>query len=79
MSDKFFLNGKAITAIHYKQTAIRVISSFYWGLSNSRVSRLLIILGYIPYISFTKLLKKEKTLRKRFFFVTADYKETLFF
>jgi hypothetical protein len=63
MKEKYFINGKMV--LQFNNPFFRIIKNFYWGLNFTRIARLLAIIGCIPYISFTFLLKKEKYLKNR--------------
>lgn len=63
MKEKIFINGKMV--LSFTTSFLKVVKDFYWGLSFTRISRVFSILGYVPYISFSWLLKKEILFKSR--------------
>jgi len=77
MKEKYFLNGKLILSNAY--TLLRTVKGMYWGLNITRISRLFVLLGWVPFISFILILKKEKLLKKRLFLLQQMIKKLFIF
>lgn len=77
MVEKFFINGKMVLKI--SQPFFRILKNFYWGLNNTRISRVLVIIGCVPFISFGFLSKKHNLLKNKLFLLQNIIKKFFVF
>jgi ribosomal protein S13 len=75
---KHFINGKTFDAVA-EQSLASAFKTTYWGLNFTRATRLLVVFGLVPFVSFVKMLKKQKILRKRLFLLQQLIKKRFFF
>jgi hypothetical protein len=55
---KHFINGKTFDAVA-EQSLASVFKTTYWGLNFTRATRLLVVFGLVPFVSFVKMLKNQ--------------------
>jgi len=77
MVEKFFINGKMVLKI--SQPFFRILKNFYWGLNNTRIFRVLVVIGCVPFISFGFLSKKHNLLKNKLFLLQNIIKKFFVF